>query len=69
MYSLNISDFHSFKVVNILTGKIPDKPYAQAYLGLYSQRAGFKGAILICGGGMGSTKKARTKCSVSSKSA
>ena len=46
-----------------LTGTIPEKPYAQADLGLYSLMIGLKDAILIWGSG-GSTEKARIKRSV-----
>ena len=59
---------HSFKeVILILTVKIPDKPYVQADLGLYFSRVSLKDGKLIWGC-RGSTEKARTKLSVSTKS-
>ena len=60
----------SFKEVNlILTGKIPEKPYAQSDLDLYSRMCRLKKCDIDFGEqGRGWTEKARTKLSVSTKS-
>ena len=65
--------FLSFKEVHlILTGKIPEKPYAQADLDLYSLMCRLKKCDIYLGEGGGGggwlTEKARNKLTVSTNS-